>query len=548
VSRLRESLHALHDVFRNPDLRRLQLAYAGSVTGQYAFAVALAVYAYRHGGATTVGLVILVRMVPAALISPFAAVIADRGRRELVMLASDLARAAAVGGAAAVIAFGGPPVGVYAAGVLVTVFMTVFHPAEAALLPLLARSPEELAAANVSTSTTESVGGFAGPAIGGLLLAAFSVDAAFAFTAATFLWSAVLVARVQRVRVGAEPIEKRRQLEVLAGFRTIAASPKLRIIVGLYGAQCLVAGGLTVLTVVTALRLLHLGNGGVGYLNAALGVGGLVGAGITLALVGRGKLAADLGLGVALWGLPLLLIGLWPRAALAFAMLGAIGLGNTLVDVSALTLLQRSVDNVVLARVMGVVQALSVAAMAAGAVIAPALVAALGARIALVVTGAFLPLLAVLLWTRLVAIDREAPAPSQRVQLLRTIPIFAPLPEPTLERLALALHEVQVPAGADVVRVGEMGHNFFVVESGDAEVVVDGRTQPLGPGEGFGEIALLRDVPRTATVRAVTDLSLLALDRSVFIAAVTGHSGSRSAADALIGERLGILRAGTISV
>ncbi len=537
--RLREPAQALRDVFRNPHLRRVQLAWAGSVTGQYAFSVALAVYAYRHGGATTVGLVIVVRMLPAAVISPFAALLADRGRRELVMLASDLLRAAALGGAATLVAVGGPPAAVYALGVLVTILMTVFHPAEKALLPLLARSPEELAAANVSSTSIDSIGGFAGPAVGGLLLAVVSIEATFLFVAATFLWSAVLVARLrpeQEPPPAGAPQGWRR--EALAGFRTIAAEPRLRVLVGLYGAQTIVAGGLTVLTVVTALRLLHLGNGGVGYLNAAIGVGGVVGAVVTLVLAGRGKLAGDFGVGVVLWGVPLLLIGIWPSTPLALAMLGAVGLGNTLVDVSALTLLQRTVDNAVLARVMGVVQALLVATMAAGAVIAPALVAGLGPRGALVATGAFLPALTALLAPRLAAIDRGARPPARRVELLRGIPVFAPLSGPSLEQLALALRSVRVPAGTDVIRKGEHGDDFFVIAGGEAEVA--GRR--LGPGDAFGEIALLRDVPRTATVRALTDLDLYALQRAEFVAAVTGSAASLAAANAVISERLAALR------
>jgi MFS family permease len=542
LGRLQEPARALRDVFRNPNLRRIQLAWAGSVTGQYAFAVALAVYAYGHGGAGTVGLVIVVRMLPAAIVSPFAAVLADRGRRELVMLASDVLRAGAVGIAAAVVASGGPPAVVYAMGVVVTILMTVFHPAEKALLPLLAHTPEELSAANVSSSSIDSVGGFAGPAIGGLLLAAFSIEAAFVFVAATFLWSAFLVGRLrpeaEPAPATAEPQPGGLRREALAGFRTIAVEPTLRVIVGLYGAQTIVAGGLTVLTVVTALQLLHIGNGGVGYLNAAIGVGGFVGAAVTLLLVGRGKLAGDFGVGIVLWGVPLLLIGLFPSTPLALAMLGVLGLGNTLVDVSALTLLQRAVDNTVLARVMGVVQALLVATIAAGALIAPALVAWLGARGALIATGLFLPALAALLWSRLTAIDRAAQVPARQLELLGAIPIFAPLAGPTLERLALALRPLEVAAGTDVVREGEPGEDFYVIDAGEAEVL--GRR--LGPGESFGEIALLREIPRTATVRAVTDLALYALDRQTFVDAVTGQDASLAVADAVIGERLGALR------
>src|SRR5579862_806053 len=526
-ARLREPARAIRGVFRNPNLRRIELAWTGSVTGQYAFAVALFVYAYRHGGAATVALVVVVRMLPAAIIAPFAAVMADRGRRELVMLASDLVRAAAVGGAAVIVFAGGPPAAVYALSVLVTILMTVFHPAEKALLPLLARSPEELAAANVASSSIESVGGFVGPAVGGLLLAVLSVQAAFVFVAATFVWSALLVARLRPEHEPPPAIE---------------TEPNLRVIVGLYSAQTLVAGAVGVLEVVMAFRLLHLGNGGVGYLNAAVGAGGIVGAAVMLGLAGRSRLAGNFGAGVVLWGAPLLLIGAWPSTALA--MIGLLGLGNTLVDVSALTLLQRAVDNAVLARVMGVVQALMVATMAAGAVIAPALVAGLGTRGALVATGLFLPVLSALFWPRLAAIDRDAEVPRHQLELLRAIPIFMPLPETTLERLALALHPLEAPAGADVVREGDPGDDFYVIDSGEVEVL--GRR--LGPGESFGEIALLRDVPRTATVRAVTDVVLYALARDQFLAAVTGHAASLAAANAVIGERLGTLRAGVSPV
>lgn len=552
--RLREPLLALQQVFRNPNLRRIQLAWAGSITGQYAFSIALAVYAYRHGGATAVGVVIVVRMAPAAIISPFAAIVADRGRRERVMLAADLIRAAALGGAAVIVFVGGPAAAVYALAALVTTVSTVFHPAQAALLPSLARSPEELTAANVASSSIESVGGFTGPAIGGLVLAASSTEVVFLVAAATFLWSALLVMRLrpERQASGTEPRAERESTsmgrEAVAGFRTIAVEPGLRVIVGLYAAQTVVAGSVGVLVVVMALKLLDLGNAGVGYLNSAIGVGGLLGAAVALALVGRRKIAGDFGAGIVLWGAPLLLIGLWPNPVVALAMLAVLGVGNTLVDVSALTLLQRSVADEVLARVFGVVEGLTIAAMALGALVAPLLVAGFGIRIALVATGLFLPLVAVALWSRLAAIDREARVPARQLDLLRAIAIFAPLPPATLEHLAHALRQVRVPAGADVVRAGEAGHNFFILDSGTAEVLVDGQARPLGAGDYFGEIALLRDVPRTATVRAVTELVLYALERDEFIGAVTGYPPSRDAADAVIGERLGALRSGVVPI
>jgi len=553
MKRLHASLLTLRAVFRNPNLRRIELAWAGSITGQFAYSVALSVYAYRHGGASTVGLVIVLRLLPAALLSPFAAVIGDRHRRERVMVASDLARAVAVGASAAVVFVGGPTALVYALAVVISAVATAFRPAQAALVPSLAGSPEELTAANVASSSIESAGMFVGPALGGLVLAAFSVQVAFLVTAVTFIWSALLVSRIRRDpgEVAApEPAHEEVQgrSELLAGFRTIVHEPALRMLVGLYAAQTVVAGALGVLVVVIALRLLDIGDGGVGYLNSALGVGGLVGAAVALALVGRNRLAGDFGVGAVLWGIPLLVIGFFPEPAVALAMFGLLGLGNTLVDVSALTLLQRSVADEVLARVVGVVEGLTVGAMALGALVAPVLVSTLGTRAALVATGLFLPVLVGLCWPRLAAIDRSAHVPARQLELLRAIPIFAPLPPTTIEHLAHSLRAVRVDPDAEVVRAGETGEEFFIVDSGRAEISVDGASKPAEAGGWFGEIALLRDVPRTATVRAVTELALYTLDRETFVGAVTGHAASREAADVVIGERLGALRAGTVPV
>jgi len=537
---LRDSLRAFREVFRNPRLRRLQLAGAGSIVGRFAFSIALAVYAYEQGGAAAVGLVAIIRTIPAAVAAPFASLLGDRYRRDRVMLGADVSRVALVGGCAAVALLDGPAAAVYALAAGASVCGTTFKPAESALLPSLARTPEELTASNVVASTVESVGSFAGPALGGIVLAAASPGAAFAVTAGTFVWSALLVARI-----GASPPPARGERaerphfrgEALAGFGTLAREPRLRLIVGLYSAQTIVAGAAGVLVVVAALDLLSLGNSGVGYLNSASGIGGLVGAAVALALVGRKRIAGDFGVGIVLWGLPLLLIGVFPSPAMALAMLAVLGLGNTLVDVSALTLMQRSVPDEVLARVFGVMESLLVGTIGLGAVLAPLLVSWLGIRTALVVVGAFLPILAALLWNRLSAIDREAHVPARQLELLRGNGIFAPLPARTLERLAHALEPLAVEAGTEIVRAGDPGERFYLVDAGEAEALVDG-SQPLGPGDGFGEIALLRDVPRTATVRAVTDVSLYALERDEFLTAVTGHAPSRAAADAVAAERL----------
>jgi MFS family permease len=492
----------------------------------------------------------LIRFLPAAVSAPFAAVLGDRFRRGLVMVGADVLRAVAMAAAAAA-ALGGAPAGViYALAGFVSVVSTAFRPAQAALLPSLARTPEELTAANVASTTIESVGSFAGPALGGLLLAATSAGVVFAATAATFAWSAFLV-----LAVASEPPARDRgrgpglREEAMAGFRTIAVEARLRLVVALYGAQTLVAGALNVLIVVAALDLLDLGKSGPGFLNSAVGVGGLAGAVVALALVGRRRLATDFGIGLLLWGVPIALIGVWPHEAPALALLAVLGVGNTLVDVAALTLLQRAAPDEVLARVFGVIESLLVAALGLGAILAPLLVSLFGIRGALIATGALLPVLTVFAWRRLVRIDSEVTVPERELALLRRLPMFAPLPASTLEHLARSLRPLRTNAGEEIVREGAPGDRFYVLSAGEVDVSVGDRpTAKLGPGDYFGEIALLREVPRTATVVARTNVELFSLDRDEFVAAVTGHPESREAADAVIGARLGSLRVGRASL
>jgi MFS family permease len=550
-ARLNVSAAAFAQVFSNPDLRRLQLAAMGSVVGSWAYAVALAVYAYDVGGAAAVGLVALLRFVPSALASPFTSLLADRYPRVRVMLVADLIRAGAMLIAGAAIALDAPAAIVFAVAATSTITSTAFNPAKRAILPTLARTPDELTAANVVTSTVDSVGLFIGPALGGLLLAATGPDVVFAVNALTFLWSAFLVARIRGEEPRDRPAESAARpafrTELVAGLRTLREEPAARIVVLLISAQTFVFGALTVLVVVLALEVLDTGASGVGFLNSALGVGGLLGSLAAFALVGRPRLAGSFGLGIVLWGLPLVLVAAWPEPFAALLLFGVIGLANTLVDVSGFTLLQRTVADTVLARVFGVLEGLITITVGLGAVAAPVLIELLGERLAFFVTGALLPVLAALSWRALRRVDETAHVPGRELELLRAVPMFAPLPVATLEHLATSLAPVGVEAGSTVFRAGDRGDRFYLVADGEVEIALDGRApEPLGPGGWFGEIALLRDVPRTGTVTARADSQLLALDREEFVAAVTGHPESAEAADAVIGARLGTLERGAL--
>jgi len=302
------------------------------------------VYAFEHGGARAVGVVGLLRWGAAALASLFAAALGDRYERRLVMVASDLLRAAVIVAAAGAVFAGSTAWLVYVLAGLVSVAGTPFRPAEAAYTPVLTNTPEELSAANVVAAAIESIGIFAGPALGGLLLVATSTGTVFVATAALVGASALLIVGI---RAGAEerppgPSGESVLGELLAGARTIASDRKVALLVGLFAAQTFVDGLLGVLIAVIALSFLDAGAAAVGWLNAASGVGGMVGAVLAGMVVGRGRLAGNFGLGVLLFGLPLALVPAWRNEGFALLLLAFIGVGNTLADVSGMTLLQRT--------------------------------------------------------------------------------------------------------------------------------------------------------------------------------------------------------------
>jgi len=540
LSGARESGRAVVEMFRHPGLRRLQLAWVGSILGTWAYFVALAVYAYGQGGAGAVALVSVLRMVPAAILAPFLATLADRFPRRLVMVVSDVVRAVLMLAAAAVIAGDGAAWIVYAIVTVSQIAGTPFSSARAALVPQLVRTPAELTATNVASGTLENVGSFLGPAIGGLVLAATNAEVVFALNGASFVWSAMLVLMI---RVDERPPADEHEDEggghaVIAGFRAIFGDRNVVLLVVLYALQTVVAGALVVLMVVAALDVLHGGAKEVGFLDAATGIGGIIGSVVALALAARGRLAADLGIGLALFG-AFVLVGIVPHLAAAVIALAVVGIGNCLVDIAAITLLQRAVPNEVLGRVVGVVEGVTLAALGIGSIAAPLLVDAFGARAAIIVVGAALPAVTVVSWPALRRLDLRLTEPPL-AGLLRGVEIFEPLPPAALDRLARALTEVRFPAGTTVITKGEPGDRFYVVEDGVVEI--EGNV--FGPGSSFGEIALLRDIPRTATVTAHTDVILHALERDDFLAAVTVHEASSAAAESVIALRLGELRAG----
>jgi MFS family permease len=527
-------------VFRNPGLRRVNIAFAGSNVGNWAFSVVMSIYAYKHGGATVLGVVGVVRYVSMASLGPIVSSMGDRFARKRVMVISDLVRAVLIGGAAVIVATNGAALAVYVLSTVSGIAGTAFRPAQAALLPVLASDPAELTAANVAASTIESIGFFAGPAIAALLLIVANLPTVFAINAASFLWSASFVIGLHAdTQPPSEKEKESRFVEATKGFRTIWASSDLRLLVGLCFAQTIIAGASIVFTVAIALSLLHIGQAGVGLLEAMTGVGGVLGGFLALLLAYRHRLSFDFGLGVILWSAPLLLLAAWPVVPAAIAMMVLIGVGNSMVDINAFTVLQRAVSGAVMARVFGAVESVLIAGMALGALIMPLLIATVGLRSGLVIVGGAVALAAVAGIRGLNRIDRTTLAPT-KLALISGNEILAPLTEAVQEELARSLIQVKVPAGETVVEEGMPGDRFYLIETGVAEVRARGLVvNRLGPGDSFGEIALLRDVPRQATVLAAEDLVLYALEREVFLDAVTGHNEANRLANVVVSRFLG---------
>ena len=524
---------------RNPDIRRVELAWGSAITAEWAHFVAFGVFAYEQGGASAVGIAGLVRLLPAAIIAPFAASFGDRFRRERFLLTMSLVGSLALGASAAA-AYADAVVLVFAFAALFGLACTLIRPTLQALLPSLARTPEELIASNAATSTIESLGTLFGPLIAGVLVSVANVGLVFALGAGALLLGAAFLARVEvegGIDLAAAAAAEGGAWRVLAaGFRTIARAPRPRLVVFLIVAQTFVRGCLNVLIVIAAFQVFDAGGEAVGYMTAAIGVGGLIGAVGALTLGGR-RLAVTFGLSLAFWGVPIMLMASWPNLVPAILLLAVVGAANSVEDVAAFTLLQRIVPNEILTRVLGVLWALAMGGVAVGSIATPALVHGIGARAAFLVVGSILPVLTLVTYSRLAEIDHAA-APAPELDLIERVPMFAPLSIAAKERVAANLVPLSVQAGELVIRAGEVGDRFYIVGDGELDILAEGLHRTAKQADYFGEIALLRDVPRTATVKATVDSQLYALQRDNFLEAVSGVGAAHAAGHAVAEKRL----------
>lgn len=538
ASTVRGVRHALREASANDGIRRLGLAWMLGIAADGALTVVTLVVAFNLGGVVAAGLLGAVRMVPTVVVGMSASWLIERFRGDRMLVIVGLVRAVGAAMVGLVIATASPTgagreatlIGLFAFATLTAAAGAAVRPTQVTLMPAIARSTDELVAANAMWSTGEGLGAFAGPFAAGVLMglglhAGVAGAAAVGFLVTALISAGLAFEHATDAAGGGRGSGGRFRL--LDGLRTVRARPLLSwTVLGAYG-QVLTRGLLNAFVVVVAIEILGMGQSGAGLLTAAMGLGGLVGATFAVAAGRPDRLVRTEIVALVFWGLPIALIGLAPVVELALAAMVVVGVANATYDVALFTLIQRACPNDVRAPVISVLETAIGLGAVTGGLLAPVLLLVFGTRGGIVVGGVILPLIALAMATRIGDRERVGAVGEDTVRLLRRVPVFAELPLTALERLAQGLVPFDAPAGAVLMRQGEPGDRFLVIESGTVEVLVDDRPiHRLGPGAGIGEIALVRRSPRTATVVAVTAVSGYGVDAPTFLAAAAGPSAA----------------------
>jgi hypothetical protein len=528
-------------VARNRSLTRLVLAYAVMIVAEFGQWLAVIVYAFARGGASASGLVAILQLVPAMLLAPvISARLSRLGPGRLLMIAYVAATAtlACCGGA---ILVGAPEAVVYAAAVAFSLSLGVSRPLHHVLMPLVVRHPDELTAANVATSWGEGVGTLVGPALAGLLISVDGAGLACAVLAGLCL-SAALLARVQPLRAAAQNAEEDEGVlgDLLAAARVILSRPNTRALIAFPAGAAAIEGAIDLLVVVLAVQILAIGPGAAGYLSAAFGAGGLLGAGVAVLLVGR-RLAAPLVVAALIGAVALGALALASTVLVAVILLVIVGVTRSVQSVAAQTLLQRSTPLDVIVCAFALIESLRDLGMAFGALVVPLLLGLGGVKVAFVGMACFAPLAVLAAGRRIRRIDEEASIPVVEMGVLRNMEIFSALPAAALETLAREASYETVHPGTAVISEGDAGHSYYAITHGSVLVTIGGREiRRMDSGQGFGEIALLYSVTRTATVAATIETTLLRVGREAFLTAMRAHPSVSAAVETVARDLLGV--------
>jgi MFS family permease len=553
LTHLLASLRVIAAVTRSPSLRRVELAFFLFNAAEFGTWVAILLYAYEATGPASIGLVAIAQLIPAALSAPFAALLADRPQRTHALAAGYVLQALTFGATAAFMILGLPPLVVYLSAAIAACSTVFTRPTQGALLPELSRTPEELSVANGVSGTVEGAGLFIGPLAAAAILTVGPPGAVFVAGTVAYLIAASLVVSLPptahpdavETRDSSDPetatsSRTSDRLDVLDGLRVLRENAGVRLVVTLLALRGVVIGALDVLFILLALEVYGTGEPGAGILTGALGVGTMLGGAAAFSLVGRRRLAPALAVAVSVCGIALVSAAAFGTGTTAPFLVAMAGIGSAAADVAGRTILQRTAPDAVLGRVLGSLDGFSLFGMALGSVLVPVLAVAVGIVWALALTGALLPFAVLLGWRGLRAIDRRTRVPERELAVIGRNRVFSPLAPPALETVARKARWWAIDPGHAAIRQGARGDAYYVIEHGRFQVDVDGRPTRIldSPSDGFGEIALLRDVPRTATVTAIDAAVLLVVRREDFLAAVSGPTAAREVAERVVTERI----------
>ena len=527
-------------VRHNRTLVRLLSAFFVMTLVEYGEWITILVYAYGHGGASAAGLVALAQLIPSIVLAPVIGAHTARIGPARLLVACYLVSTLMLAGCAAAILLDAPPLLVYAGAVGFTLPLGISIPLHNVLAPLVVRHPDELTAANVGTGWCKGAGALAGPALAGLLIAYGGTGAACGVLAALAA-CAPLLARFHLTRseaAAAQAQEEGGLRELIAAARVVAARPNTRALMAYRAGSASIEGAMDLLVVLLAVRILAIGPAAAGYLSSAFGAGALIGASAAALLVGR-RLAVPLAAAALVAAAAVAALALSPSTGVAVALLVVVGAARAVQSIAAQTLLQRSTPLPVIVCAFVLIESIRDAGLAVGSLAVPLLVG-LGGPDAAFLGIAALALMAVLLTIRRVRhIDREANVPVVEMGLLRSIGMFSALPPAPLETLAREASCVSVPRGEVVIREGEEGDCYYAITHGEVAVTKQAvALRRMGRGEGFGELALLHPVSRTATVTTTEPTTLLSIDRDAFLGALNASALAREAADGVASRLL----------
>jgi MFS family permease len=521
----------------NPALRRVLAAYLLFNVAEWATWIGLLVWGFGVGGVRGSSEIALVQLVPGALLAaPTAALLArlPRGRALFLGYTAQTLGFLMVGLALVTDA---PVAVVGATAALSAVTVSLTRPVHNALLPEISRTTADLTAGNAASGSLEALATFLGPLASGLLLAVWGAGGVLLAMSVCSAVGAALTARL--VTAAPRRAAVRRTADGPQGsLRTVLRNPAARLMSLLIAAEYALVGMMDILLVVLALDVLGMSDAGPGVLNSAIGVGGIAGAALTFTLIGRPRLAGPLVLGALCAGLAFALAGQAGTPVVALVLVAVSGAGKLFYDVASRTFVQRLLPDHLLTAMFGLQESFTMTGIALGTLAAPILVGLVGAQGAFLAAGSFLPLTALASYAVLRRLDAGTAVPVDVLELLMQVPTLAVLAPRIVERMARDAVVVHVPTGQGVVQQGDVGTRFYVIATGRVSVAIDGsEIRELGPGGWFGEIALLRDVPRTASVTALTDVSLWGVDRESFLASVTAVSRSVELADTHIRDK-----------